>query len=125
MFGRHIVSAFHTSTSAGAASSRAGRQRAGLGVLVLAAFAVLAQALDMAAGARVAAQHAAAAINPLTQVSFALGGAAGSAGIKLAVTIAAAVLFVELARSGRAQLAQTFLMLSAAMGLLGFIAKVL
>ena len=99
--------------------------RHGTGVLILAAAAVLAQALDMAAGARVAAQHAAVAVNPLSQVSFALGGSVGSAAVKLIVTIAAAVLFVELARSGRERLARSFLILSAGMGLVGFIAKIL
>ena len=125
MSGQHGASALHAQPAIGREARFHGRRRAGSVVLILAALAVLAQTLDMVAGARVAPLQASTAINPLVHASFAMAGPAGSAGMKLLVTVISAVLFVELARSGRSQLACTFLALSAVMGLLGFLVKIL
>lgn len=95
-------------------------------VLLLAAVAILMQTLSMVAGVQVMGVYGAAfEMNPLAQMGFAFGGAMGAAATKVIVVVGGVLLFVEMARSGRIWLAETFLGLSATMGLVSFVAKVL
>ncbi len=94
--------------------------------LILAATAVLMQTLDFIAGMRLREVYGAASfeLNPVIRAGFAYGGLGGAGMAKLSVAVAGAALLVELACMGWARVALTGLSLSAAMGLVGFVAKV-
>jgi uncharacterized membrane protein len=92
-----------------------------LGIAVLAGVALLMHALDLATGLRMMLVYGIhLEQNPLARYIMDTGGPIGLIEVKLAVVLAAVLMFVKTAHQGRPRLARNCLLLAAGLGMLGF-----
>jgi hypothetical protein len=92
-----------------------------LGILLLAAFALLMHILDLATGLRMMLVHGISLEqNPLARFIMHTGGPLGLIEVKLGVVLLGVLVFVRTARLGRPRLARNCLLLAACIGMLGW-----
>ena len=92
-----------------------------IGILALAALALLMHVLDLASGLRMMLVYGIQLEqNPLARFIMNTGGPLGLVEMKLGVVLAGVLLFVRTARLGRPRLARNCLLIAAGIGLLGF-----
>ena len=92
-----------------------------IGILALAALALLMHVLDLATGLRMMLVYGIQLEqNPLARFIMNTGGPLGLVEMKLGVVLAGVLLFVRTARLGRPRLARNCLLIAAGTGLLGF-----
>ena len=92
-----------------------------LGILLLAAFALLMHVLDLATGLRMMLVYGITLEqNPLARFIMSTGGPVGLIEVKLGVVLLGLLLFVRTAHVGRPRLARNCLVLAACIGMLGW-----
>jgi hypothetical protein len=92
-----------------------------MGILALAAFALLMHVLDLATGLRMMLVYGISLEqNPLVRFIMTTRGPIGLIELKLGVVLGGLYLFVRTARVGRPRLARNCLLLAAAIGMLGW-----